>query len=991
MAQRRLETPNYHRANGLPPVRGVLQPKPKEEEAEEVSEEAGVEGLPALSLASSTPPPPPDSPPEANPSANNALPGVVQLKPISLDNNVMMPKVDGDYSAAPPQTPPTTMPSPPVGFDLPEMPQFSPRLNLQEPELRTPVLSTPVSPIQREDSSEGGGLLSGVRSRINGIVDGLRSGWSSLTGMAEGAFESVRGQVSSVTDELGDLVSSAVSQVQSGWENVKETVTTITQGIQEQLNGPIDAVVGAARSIAEGVMRLDASAIRSAWARVTGLMGGLKQQVEQIGQAVFQRARSMWEGLQNSFTGIMTGISSRVTAVFDRVRSAAEAVGQRLASAWEGLQSRASQMSGVLDGIMDRLRSLVSSLLSWGQQIWGGIQQQWNALRSRVSGLVTQVQQQVTGIWDSLRERATGVWNQVQGLWAGLQGWVQQQVGRVTGGVLSIWEKFQNFTLDGLIEKIEKYAPLIQEVEKVVADPEGVLKPVFDQAASTLESGMPTKALELGQQHLESQAGASGPGAASQPAPSGVIQRTPEKPERSTATFSDVLSGLWSAIKQKWAGLSVKDMISHIWEDFKHPFNASWRELTGLWNDLKKVFSGFFGLRSVSGDPLGALHDLYSNFLHLTDITIVIFHRANNLIGIWLPWVALLTIAGTTALGALIGSIFGPEGTAVGAIAGLGAGYGLSEAIGLGAAALYITTETYTLYATLVQLLTGEQTETEQLEDYSQAADSLIGLAMIVLLAGIAFLAKQLVSVAAKLLKGIKIRIQMRGKLKGGEPPATDPNTPKPVDPSVPKEKKSVKLMTNEELAEAASKVKIGDVEHVMKPMRIGEKIILALCTTCGSLIEKIDSVLSQISPSGETKSLHNRLTKLREKAVKLEANIENGSVEFKDIPKEANQIGAHLNDLSQRFPAFENQLNTGKLTVPSPDDFARLAARLGYEPTRHRSHGQAVYSNGRTFISPDVDMHNGGVWKMADSPRNLARKETRMGTYDAKLDRIGD
>jgi phage-related protein len=963
----------------------VVQPKPKDEVEQESSEETAAESVPFVSLAASPPPPPPDAP-----SDSNAItpPEAVQLKPLTLDAGTIMPKEDMNFGAGPPASP-ITMSSPAASFDVSDAPHFAPQLDLPQPHLPSSALN--ISIVQRDDDSEGGGLLSGVRSRINGIVDGLRSGWNSLAGMAEGAFESVRGQVSSVTDELGGLVSSAVSQVQSGWENVKETVTTITQGIQEQLNGPIDAIVGAAQSIAGAVMRLDASAIRSAWARVMGLMSGLWQQVQQVGQSVFQRVRGLWDGLQNTFSGLMNNIASRASAVFDRVRSIAEGLGQRLASAWEGLQSRAAQLSGVLGGVLDRLRSLVSSLLAWGQQIWSGIQQQWNGLRSRVSSLMAQVQQQVTSIWDGLRERANGVWNQVQGLWAGLQGWVQQQVGRVTSGVLSIWQRFQNFTLDGLIEKIEKYAPLIQEVEKVVADPEGVLKPVFDQAASTLESGMPTKALELGQQHLEAQAGAAGSGAASQPAASGVIQRTPDKPERSTVSFGDVLSGLWSAIKQKWAGLSVKDMISHVWEDFKHPFSASWRELTGLWNDLKKVFSGFFGIRSVSADPLGALHDLYSNFLHITDITIVIFHRANNLIGIWLPWVALLTIAGTTALGALIGSIFGPEGTAVGAIAGLGAGYGLSEAIGLGAAALYVTTETYTLYATLVQLLTGEQTETEQLEDYSQAADSLIGLAMILLLAGIAFLAKQLVSVAAKLLKGIKIRIQMRGKLKGGEPPGTDPNTPRPVDPSVPKEKKPVRLMTNEELAEAATKLTIGDVEHTMKPMRIGQKIILALCTTCGSLIEKIDSVLSQISPGGDTKSLHARLTKLRQKAVDLEVKIENGSVEFTDIPKEANQIGAHLNDLSQRFPAFENQLNTGKLTVPSPDDFARLAARLGYDPTPYRSHGQAVYSNGRTFISPDVDMHNGGVWKMADSPRNLARKETRMGTYDAKLDRIGD
>ena len=42
-------------------------------------------------------------------------------------------------------------------------------------------------------------------------------------------------------------------------------------------------------------------------------------------------------------------------------------------------------------------------------------------------------------------------------------------------------------------------------------------------------------------------------------------------------------------------------------------------------------------------------------------------------------------------------------------------------------------------------------------------------------------------------------------------------------------------------------------------------------------------------------------------------------------------------------------------------------------------------------YITPDVDSHNGGVWKGADSVRDLDSKITRAGTYDSNLNRIGD
>lgn len=43
-------------------------------------------------------------------------------------------------------------------------------------------------------------------------------------------------------------------------------------------------------------------------------------------------------------------------------------------------------------------------------------------------------------------------------------------------------------------------------------------------------------------------------------------------------------------------------------------------------------------------------------------------------------------------------------------------------------------------------------------------------------------------------------------------------------------------------------------------------------------------------------------------------------------------------------------------------------------------------------YISPEVDGHNvSNGWKMADSVRNLGRRNTRMRTYDADLNKIGD
>ena len=74
-------------------------------------------------------------------------------------------------------------------------------------------------------------------------------------------------------------------------------------------------------------------------------------------------------------------------------------------------------------------------------------------------------------------------------------------------------------------------------------------------------------------------------------------------------------------------------------------------------------------------------------------------------------------------------------------------------------------------------------------------------------------------------------------------------------------------------------------------------------------------------------------------------------------------------------------RLNARRVSVDIPD---------GYRITKQRSHGQPIFTNGKNYITPDRDGHNGGIWKMADKPENLS-KGRRIGTYDAKLNRISD
>ena len=99
---------------------------------------------------------------------------------------------------------------------------------------------------------------------------------------------------------------------------------------------------------------------------------------------------------------------------------------------------------------------------------------------------------------------------------------------------------------------------------------------------------------------------------------------------------------------------------------------------------------------------------------------------------------------------------------------------------------------------------------------------------------------------------------------------------------------------------------------------------------------------------------------------------------------------------------AAEARKVSNKEWKPMTTKEATIAAKkLGYEKVSNfrTRQGQPIFYNKKTktYISPDVGSrnefgpHNGGVWKMAKSPEALNSKNTRMGTYDANLNRIGD
>lgn len=629
-------------------------------------------------------------------------------------------------------------------------------------------LSSGPNLIQRqENDDDDGGILSSIRRRISSVVTSLRSGWESLSRMATEVMETIRGQLSGMIDGLINLVTSAFTALRSALSSITSRVTQLVNGLRGLLENALSTVTGMVQSIGQAVLRLDANALRAAWAQLTGLLSGANQRLRQAMQSISTAIGNLWAGVRSRFSAITSSLSATATALMSRVQSMVQGLRQRLASTWEGLRNRASQLSGVLGGILDRLRSLLSRFLSWAEGIWNSIQEQWSALSSRVGGWLQQLRSRISSAWQSARQRLTGFWTTLQGMWNRVKAWATQQVQRMARGFANIWNGIRSVNIGDIVGAILKYAPLIEAAGEAAANPESVMRPLAQSVAGQISAGMPDTAEREVREKVGGAGGGRGQAANTNEsdANSPTVQRTIADPfiQRQAMEPSldqgTIWSGFWFVLTTKWREFwtnPVDNILKILWD-----MVAFWetvpRDLKGLWNDLKQWWG------RITGAGTGF-------WRHLIDLPLIILRRAVQIFMDLYPLFVVLSVVvgaiagavggtvGGAILGAMAGGVAAPPGAAAGAGVGIagGAGVGLGFALGVGEGLLaaYIAVELASFLKAWGDLSLVDQTADEQVEDLEQMVNSAIGV-------GVAVILLALAAIGGAIARGILSKVKL--------------------------------------------------------------------------------------------------------------------------------------------------------------------------------------------------------------------------------------
>ena len=104
-------------------------------------------------------------------------------------------------------------------------------------------------------------------------------------------------------------------------------------------------------------------------------------------------------------------------------------------------------------------------------------------------------------------------------------------------------------------------------------------------------------------------------------------------------------------------------------------------------------------------------------------------------------------------------------------------------------------------------------------------------------------------------------------------------------------------------------------------------------CPKCESIVVQISKILPLLSDKGPTKNLRYRLSKLQKKSTVLKTRIERAELPIRELPKQLNQIVAHLRDLAYKYPDLQPLQDFKKTNKYAANkNFYRLLTRMSVE-----------------------------------------------------------
>ncbi|GAA3630081.1 eCIS core domain-containing protein [Flavivirga jejuensis] len=501
-----------------------------------------------------------------------------------------------------------------------------------------------------------------------------------------------------------------------------------------------------------------------------------------------------WEEIKafgtSSFDDIKNGFSALASLITSPMSTMVAALSDMNADFLEGTFN---DLKAGGNALLAGINSVVNDVLAAGETIWSTITGFIDGIFDTIDGLFNNSAFNLLPdfITSGLRSALSGLrslWNRVSSFWTDLWDRLTSFAREIIDAVQSFVENAINFGIEQIISMVRNLKELYDFVMATLMDPAGTVAPMVEAIARKISEEGPGKSHELGNQlALDNFTGDN-----SQAQDNGTIQRVViDGEERTTASISEVIEGIMYYLGEAWKGLTMSKILEMLWKtvtDLIWPWSSIGQQFVTLWNDeWATAYNSLYMPRNLLVNPIGCLHDIWSNYMILFDFPIALMRTLNNVVGLLMGWIAILMMLIGAVIGGLGGAMFFGVAIPAGIGAGAAAGLAVMEPLGLILAASIIGTESNAAAIIMGRLFTANQVCEKRQVDIMQAVTSVITAAVTIVVAVLMALLAKLIALIAEFLKGAPKGIPTPDPVPVPAPglPAPAPAPPLPV-PSPP-------------------------------------------------------------------------------------------------------------------------------------------------------------------------------------------------------------
>ncbi|MBD1823643.1 DUF4157 domain-containing protein [Cyanobacteria bacterium FACHB-DQ100] len=447
-------------------------------------------------------------------------------------------------------------------------------------------------------------------------------------------------------------------------------------------------------------------------------------------------ALSGFETIKNSFTNIIRFIKSPLSYIADAVMSFST---ESLATAW-------ATFKGIVTKVWEGFKSLTGNLLQLVNSVWGKISGYATSLLNKVTGLTQNYL--FKKLPNALQQMAYSLINKINNLWKSISdGWtklfnrIKTWIDSALDTVLQFVRRVMSFGINVVIDGIRQFGKLVLFLKDLFTNPRKYVDILAKKSVKAFE-GVESHFSSIVSKYF-------GDSKAATPTANitGTIQRQPSTdsaPEaKGSASWGEIGHGIWEMMGKKWQELKSNpwSIVTSLLLDMVLPVVGNVKDIIQLFKNIKKIVTA----------PLsaGSLKELWTSFLQILDIPILIYHTVVSIL------MRTLTLP-------LIVASFIPH-PLVKAIA---------AAVGYGLLGAFVQAEQVNIGHKLLLLKTGATTKAQKEEAYNRIADSFIALAMAVVIIVIMIILHFLAQVAKGIYNFVKGKIfsvkEPPVELKGG-------------------------------------------------------------------------------------------------------------------------------------------------------------------------------------------------------------------------------